>query len=45
MFGPRASLASLRGGIDTLAAVRLRVEQRTSALTPHHAGATGRLEG
>jgi len=45
VLGPRTSITSLWGGVDTLAAITVRVEQRTGALARHHPGAIGRLDG
>ena len=45
VLGPRAAVTSGWGGVDTLAAITVRVEQRTGALARHHTGAIGRLDG
>jgi len=42
---PRAAVTRGWGGVDTLAAIIVCVEQRTGALARHHAGVIGRLYG
>jgi len=45
VLGPRAALTSGWGGVDPLATITVRVEQRTGALARHHAGAIGCIDG